>query len=178
MEAHGFRIVDRPAYFLVWERTAPSLARLVADVDVVADPAERVAKLKAGYPLLERAIVERPLAGLARPARPAAVRVERREQTRVQVSVQTERDGLLVLGDPWYPQWRVEVDGRPAELLRVDHAFRGVRVPAGSHQVVFTYQDRALQAGLAVSTLTALGLAGLWVWRRRGRAGQAGRHQP
>jgi len=178
MEAHGFRVVDRPAYFLVWERTAPPLARLVADVDVVADPAERVAKLKAGYPLLERAMVERPLPGLARPAQPAAVRVERREQTRVQVSVQTERDGLLVLGDPWYPQWRVEVDGRPAELLRVDHAFRGVRVSAGHHRVVFTYQDRALQAGLATSTITALGLAGFWGWRRRGRAGQTGRHQP
>ena len=178
MEAHGFRIVDRPAYFLVWERSAPPLARMVADVDVVADPAERVAKLKAGYPLLERAMVERPLPGLARPTQPAAVRVEQREQTRVQVSVQTDRDGLLVLGDPWYPQWRVEVDGRPAELLRVDHAFRGVRVPAGSHQVVFTYQDRALQAGLATSTITALGLAGLWVWRRRGPAGQPLSHRP
>jgi uncharacterized membrane protein YfhO len=87
------------------------------------------------------------------------------------VSVRTDTDGLLVLGDPWYPQWRVEVDGRPAELLRVDHAFRGVRVPAGSHRVVFTYQDRALQAGLVVSSLTVLGLAGLWWWRRRrGRA--------
>jgi uncharacterized membrane protein YfhO len=72
-----------------------------------------------------------------------------------------------VLGDPWYPQWRVEVDGRPAELLRVDHAFRGVRVPAGSHRVVFTYQDRALQAGLVLSSLTVVGLAGLWWWRRR-----------
>jgi uncharacterized membrane protein YfhO len=105
--------------------------------------------------------------GLGRPAGPAEVRVEAREQTRVEVSVRGDADGLLVLGDPWYPQWRVEVDGRPAELLRVDHAFRGVRVPAGSHRVVFTYQDRALQAGLVLSCLTALGLAGLWWWRRR-----------
>jgi hypothetical protein len=35
--------------------------------------------------------------------------------------------------------------------------------------VVFTYQDRALQAGLGLSVLTILGLAGLWLWRRRGR---------
>ncbi|HSK37133.1 MAG TPA: YfhO family protein, partial [Actinomycetota bacterium] len=104
--------------------------------------------------------------GLARPARPAQDKVERRDQTRVEVSVQTGADGLLVLGDPWYPQWRVEVDGRPAELLRVDHAFRGVRVPAGSHQVVFTYQDRALQAGLLLSAFTAAALVMLWLWRR------------
>src|SRR5918994_94926 len=105
--------------------------------------------------------------GWHRPAQPAQVKVERRDQTRVEVSVQTGADGLLVLGDPWYPQWRIEVDGRPAELLRADPALRGVRVPAGSHRVVFTYEDRALQAGLIVSLLTAAALAGLWWWRRR-----------
>ena len=135
---------------------------------VVADPAERVARLQAGYPLLQRAMVEEPVDGLARPAQPAQVKVERRHHTRVEVSVQTGTDGLLVLGDPWYPQWRVEVDGHPAELLRVDHAFRGVRVPAGSHRVVFTYQDRALQAGLLLSSLTASALAALW-WQHRRR---------
>jgi uncharacterized membrane protein YfhO len=126
-----------------------------------------VAQLQAGYPLLERAMVEEPVAGLRPPAAPPRVELVERAQTRVRVAVRTETDGLLVLGDPWYPQWRVEVDGKPAELLRVDHAFRGVRVPAGSHRVVFTYQDRALQAGLAVSSATILGLAGLWWWRRR-----------
>jgi Bacterial membrane protein YfhO len=171
MEGHGFQIVQREAYFLLWERPAPPLARLYHQVDVVADPAQRVARLQAGYPLGERALVEEPVAGLTEPDRPAQVRVERRDHTRVQVSVQTAADGLLVLGDPWYPQWRVEINGQPAELLRVDHAFRGVRVPAGSHQVVFTYQDRALQAGLAISALTVCALAGLW-WQRRRRAAE------
>ena len=168
MERHGFQVVGREAFFLLWERPAPPLARLYHQVDVVADPAERLSRLQAGYPLGERALVEEPVAGLARPDSPAQVRVERRDQTRVEMSVRTSADGLLVLGDPWYPQWRVEVDGRPAELLRADHAFRGVRVPAGSHRVVFTYEDRALQAGLAVSLLTAA-LTGLWWRRRRGR---------
>jgi uncharacterized membrane protein YfhO len=90
-----------------------------------------------------------------------------RDHTRVQVQVQTATDGLLVLADPWYPQWKVSVDGRPAELLRVDHAFRGVRVPAGSHQVVFVYQDRAMWLGVALALTTAVALAGVWLWRRR-----------
>jgi uncharacterized membrane protein YfhO len=140
---------------------------------VVADPSLRVAKLKAGYPLLERDVVERSVPGLVRPARPPAVRVEERDQTRVRVGVRTDDDGLLVLADPRYPQWWVEIDGRPAPLLRVDHAFQGVRVTAGSHQVVFTYQDRALQAGLALSLISGLALAGLWLLRRRRRPGRA-----
>ena len=170
MEGHGFRVVQREAFFLLWERPAPPLARMVHRVDVVADPAGRLSSLEAGYPLGERALVERPLPGLARPARPAQVQVTRRDHTRVEVSVDGDADGLLVLADPWYPQWRVEVDGRPAELLRVDHAFRGVRVPAGTHRVVFRYQDRALRAGLVIAAATVLGLAGLWWWRRRRNA--------
>jgi hypothetical protein len=173
LEREGFRIVQRDAWFLLWERPDPPRARMVHDTDAIADPAERLARLRAGYPLLERAIVERPLPGLRRPATPAAVQVTERDQTRVRVSVRTGGEGLLVLADPWYPQWRVEVDGRPAELLRVDHALRGVRVPAGDHQVVFTYQDRALQAGLAVSAVALAGLTGLWWWRRRRPAGGA-----
>jgi Bacterial membrane protein YfhO len=167
MEEHGFRVVQREAFFLLWERAAPPLARLLHEVEVVADPAARLSRLRAGYPLGERALAERPVGELGRPRQPSEVKVEARGHTRVEVLVRGDAGGLLVLGDPWYPQWRVEVDGRPAELLRVDHAFRGVRVPAGEHRVVFTYQDRALQAGLVLSSLTALGLAGLWGWRRR-----------
>jgi hypothetical protein len=166
MEANGFRIVQRQAWFLVWQRPAPPLARLHHQLDLVTDPSQRLARLQAGYPLLQRAMVEQPVGPLAKPAVPPTVQVTKRHHTRVQVSVKTQREGLLVLGDPWYPQWRVKVDGHPAELLRVDHAFRGVLVPAGDHQVVFSYQDRALQAGLAISAATALALVGLWWWRR------------
>jgi uncharacterized membrane protein YfhO len=112
-------------------------------------------------------MVEEPVAGLRPPAAPPQVELVERAQTRVRVAVRTETDGLLVLGDPWYPQWRVEVDGKPAELLRVDHSFRGVRVPAGSHQVTFTYQDRALWLGVALAAATCLALAVLWLFRRR-----------
>jgi len=167
MERHGFQIVQREAWFLLWERPAPPLARMQYDADVVPDAGERLARLRAGYPLLERAIVERPVEGLARPPAPPQVQVQEREQTRVRVSVRTGADGLLVLADPWYPQWRVRVDGRPAELLRVDHAFRGVRVPAGSHEVVFTYEDRAMRLGVGLAVATCLALAGAWGWRRR-----------
>jgi hypothetical protein len=169
MEAKGFRIVERAAYYLVWERPAPPLARMYYDLDVIADPAQRVARLQDGYPLGERAIVEQPLGALAPPTSPPAVELRKRDQTRVEVGVQSDAAGLLVLADPWYPQWRVTIDGRPAELLRVDHAFRGVRVPAGTHRVVFSYEDRALQVGLVVSAVSVLGLAGLWLWRRRGQ---------
>jgi hypothetical protein len=164
---HGFREVDQVAYFQLWGRAPPPLARMHYEVDVVPSPEDRLARLEGGYRLGERAMVEEPVGTLRRPAEPPTVEVVERGRTRVRVSAETAADGLLVLADPWHPQWRVEVDGRPAELLRVDHTFRGVRIPAGRHEVVFTYQDRALWLGAAVALATCLALAGLWAVRRR-----------
>ena len=167
LRAHGFRPVEREAYCLLWERAAPPLARMQYQVDLLPDRDQRLARLATGYPLLRRAMVEQPLAGLSAPPAPPRVQVTRREQTRVEVAVDTAGGGLLVLADPWYPQWRVTVDGKPARLLRVDHTLRGVRVPAGNHQVVFSYQDRAAWLGMATAAATCLALAALWVLRRR-----------
>ena len=35
--------------------------------------------------------------------------------------------------EPWYPGWQVTVDGKAAQILRVDYALRGVALPPGSH---------------------------------------------
>jgi hypothetical protein len=173
LRAHGFAPVEREAYFQLWERPAQPVARMVYQADVVPSPQARIARLERGYPLLDRVIIERPVAQLRAPATRPTVGVVRRGYSKVELSVRTASDGILVLPDPYYPQWRVSVDGRPARLLEVDHAFRGVKVPAGAHRVVFTYQDRAMQGGALLSLLTCLGLVGVGVvgWRRRRRGG-------
>jgi len=167
LRQHGFAPVDKQAFFQLWERPALPMARMAYQADVVPGETDRLARLKAGYPLLDRVLVDRPVGSLQRPATNPVVSVLDRGYSKVEVSVQTQTDGVLVLPDPYYPQWHVKVDGKPAKLLEVDHAFRGVKVPAGAHQVVFTYQDRAMQAGFLLSLLTCLGILGLWLWTRR-----------
>ena len=58
---------------------------------------------------------------------------------RVDVEVDSAEPGILVLHDLYYPGWLVEVDGRPARMLRADLLFRAVEVSEGRHRVVFTY---------------------------------------
>lgn len=92
--------------------------------------------------------------------------------TEVEVRVRAESGGWLEVAESWYPHWRVEVDGRPARLLRTDVAFQGVWVPAGDHQVRFVYRWPAcVGAGFALSGLVAGGLlaAAWWGPRRRKR---------
>lgn len=75
---------------------------------------------------------------------------------RVIVDVSTDRDGLLVLTDVYYPGWSVTVNNKDAKLLRVDGLVRGVEVKDGRSIVVFKYLPLSFKAGLAVSILTAI----------------------
>lgn len=77
--------------------------------------------------------------------------------------------GAVTLGDAWFPGWRVEVDGVPAEPLRAWGFVRAVRVPAGAHTVRWRYEPRTFQLGAALSSLAALALLGVLFPRARRR---------
>ena len=70
---------------------------------------------------------------------------------RVEIEVEASEPSLVVVAQTWYHNWRAYVDGRPAPLLRANHAFQAVQVPAGRHSIRLAYEDRAFQFGAAVS---------------------------
>jgi len=83
---------------------------------------------------------------------------------RVEVRVDAERPGYLVLDDRYEQGWQVTVDGRSAPLLRADALFRAVPVEAGTHDVVFTYEPWSVRIGAIVSlaTLVVVPFAARW----------------
>jgi hypothetical protein len=91
--------------------------------------------------------------------------VFRYEPNRVDVRTKAAAPSVLVLAENHYPGWRAYLDGRRVDILRVNYAQRGVRVPAGEHEVSFRYRPASFYAGLALS-LMALAALLLW-WRRR-----------
>lgn len=60
--------------------------------------------------------------------------------TRIVAEVETDRDGYVVLSDPYYPGWRAYVNGERRPLLRGNLIFRAVAVPAGRHRVEFRFE--------------------------------------
>ena len=60
------------------------------------------------------------------------------------------REALLVLADNYYQGWVARIEGEAAPILRVNHTMRGVVVPPGDHEVVFTYEPRDLYVGLYI----------------------------
>jgi uncharacterized membrane protein YfhO len=63
---------------------------------------------------------------------------------------------MLVMAQGWYHCWQASVDGMAIPLLRANGGFQAVAVPAGGHQVLLEYKDRAFQLGCAISVLTLL----------------------
>jgi hypothetical protein len=83
----------------------------------------------------------------------------------VTVATHSPAPGFLVLKDTWYRGWRAVVDGGALPIFRVNGCFRGVVVPAGNHEVRFSYSPSSLYTAAAVSLLATLLLAALAVRR-------------
>lgn len=94
----------------------------------------------------------------------------------VELRVQTDFPGWLVLGDTFFPGWEAEVDGQPVEILPAYLLFRAVQMPAGEHRVTFRYRPRRVRWGFALSALGLLGaLAAAVAGRRRFAGGRGSR---
>ncbi|MCZ6778324.1 MAG: YfhO family protein [Acidobacteria bacterium] len=93
-----------------------------------------------------------------------AGQVEILEETSRYLKIRTlaNEAGYLVLADQFSPGWEARVDGSEVPVLRADFLFRGVRVPAGRHQVEFNYRPLPVRIGLVLSLAALVTLAGLF----------------
>ncbi|HEU4402106.1 MAG TPA: hypothetical protein VFT43_08370 [Candidatus Polarisedimenticolia bacterium] len=95
--------------------------------------------------------------------------ITQEQPERLQVEIEAERSGYLVLADAWAPGWRARIDGTPAPILKADGLYRAVVVAPGRHAVVMDYAPASLRAGLAAS-LAGFVIAAAWAafhfWRR------------
>ncbi|HET7625160.1 MAG TPA: hypothetical protein VFM25_07835, partial [Verrucomicrobiae bacterium] len=69
----------------------------------------------------------------------------------IKLKTQSDAASVLLLNDKYDPHWNVRVDGKPTELLRCNFIMRGVYLPAGQHDVEFTFKTdtRLLYVSLA-----------------------------
>jgi hypothetical protein len=92
-------------------------------------------------------------------SRPAQTRIVRDSPHEVSIDADLPGEGYVVLLDAFDPGWTARVDGVRAEVLRANVGFKAVRVPPGSHHVLFSYWPLGLTEGAGIAVLTTLGVA-------------------
>ncbi|HEX7706546.1 MAG TPA: YfhO family protein [Thermoanaerobaculia bacterium] len=78
--------------------------------------------------------------------------------SRITAALDAPERGVVTVRQQAARGWRVEVNGRPADLMLVDNHFLGVEVEKGRHEVVWTYMPWSLIVGAAISIIALLAL--------------------
>ncbi len=82
------------------------------------------------------------------------------EANTLRYEVNSPRGGVVVLSDIYYPGWTATVSGQEVPVARADYILRAIRVPAGKHEVVMTFDPQTVHTteAIAYATLALLGL--------------------
>jgi len=74
--------------------------------------------------------------------------------------VESEKGGLVVFSEVYYPGWTATIDGQPAEVGRANYVLRAMNIPAGKHEVVLTFDPQSVHTTemIAYAALALLAL--------------------
>ena len=88
-------------------------------------------------------------------------------------TAESEKGGVIVFSEIYYPEWTATIDGKPAEVGRVNYILRALNVQPGKHEIVLDFHPASVAstetvayAALAILLLTLIGGAVI-KWRRR-----------
>lgn len=84
---------------------------------------------------------------------------------------------LAVFSEIWYGPdkgWTATIDGQETDFIRVNYLLRGLRVPAGEHEIVFRFDPPIYHTAVTISWISSLivllgfiALAAWTIWRAR-----------
>jgi hypothetical protein len=140
--------------FVLENRTVLPKAWLVPAVAVVKEPTERLGILQnpAFNPQAVALVESPPPFVMATPGQEVAstqqnVAIPVYDNEQIVVTAAPQANTLLVLGEKFYKGWRATTDGKPSEIVPVNHILRGVDLTPGAHKVEFRFDPLPFKIG-------------------------------
>ena len=79
------------------------------------------------------------------------------EPNQLKYDVNSDKGGVIVFSEIYYPGWTATVDGEPAELGRVNYILRALNVKPGKHEVVLSFFPKSVDTTETIA-YTAYGI--------------------
>lgn len=150
-------IKDGPDVWLYEIQNPLPRAWMVYRTESIPGSSSRLARVSSiEFDAGQAAVTERKFPEFTHPTVPPEVRWKLLRPDAIQVDVDTETDGLLVVSDTWSPYFYAAIDGQKIAIERVNHTFRGIVIPTGKHSVVMYYWSAAFLLSVVVASIAAI----------------------
>lgn len=67
------------------------------------------------------------------------------EPNEIHYDVESQRGGVVVLSEVYYPSWTATIDGEEVAVGRVNYILRAVKVPAGKHELKLEFRPASIR---------------------------------
>lgn len=172
-------------YVITDENSAPQLnpgalgnAWFVDEVTYVATPDAEMAALDS-LPVASRAVADRRFESVLGTSTPKSTGDTIFETSyapdRLTYHARTARGGVAAFSEVFFPWgWEATIDGKPAEIGRINYVLRAIKIPAGEHTVEMVFDPKSLHTTTTVAYISIIliylgALAAVATWAMRSR---------
>ena len=103
----------------------------------------------------------------------ATLKLEEHLPNTIKYTSNNTQDGFAVFSENFYNGWKATIDGKEADIHRVDYVLRGLAIPKGKHTIEFTFEPQVVKTGstiaLVSSVLMILVIVGVVYFEQKGK---------
>ncbi len=69
------------------------------------------------------------------------------------------KNGFAVFSEMYYKNgWKATIDGKEANILKVNYTLRGLSIPAGKHNIEFKFEPQVVKTGSTIALISSIGM--------------------
>jgi hypothetical protein len=87
------------------------------------------------------------------PKHKEVIRIKNYRSDKIELTVRTERDGLIIIGDNYHRGWKGYVDGSPVNILRANYIMKAIPVEKGTHKIDLIFMPKVLFFGFITTII-------------------------
>ena len=89
----------------------------------------------------------------------ASIKLTHYQPNKLIYQTSSETPQLAVFSEVFYRYWRASIDGQKVPIVRANYILRAIVVPAGEHEIVFTYDSDIYQISKKISLYSSIFVA-------------------